>query len=138
MSNLGLYQEFTIQAKAAGGVDALLDEIERTAVSEAAPNLTGRGIIGGAIAAVALLGVAEFLFNKHHARNQRIRAAKKAENTLPALTNFSLQSKNCEEDGKHSFISTPGVTENPSQTTSEGDNDAHRSEPLCHPPRKRC
>jgi hypothetical protein len=93
MSNLECYQEFTTQAKAAGGVDALLDEIKRTAVSEAALERTGRGAIGGAVVALALLGVAKFLFNKHHARNQRIRAAKKAENTLPALTNVSLRSK---------------------------------------------
>lgn len=39
MSNLGRYQEFTTAAKAAGGVDAYLRDIEVGAIVKAAPVL---------------------------------------------------------------------------------------------------
>ena len=53
MSNLGPYQDITVAAKAAGGVDAYLDAIAREAVWKAAPVLLVAGGLGG----VVVLGV---------------------------------------------------------------------------------
>lgn len=127
MSNLGPYQEFTTQAKAAGGVDALLDIIKRDAVSEAAPKYEGRGVIVGAIITAAAFGIAKFLRNKQHEREQNSRNAKKAEKTLHALTDFSSRSTNCGEESKPEQIDASESTESPSQANDKGVNDANRS-----------
>ena len=127
MSNLGRYQEFTTQAKAAGGVDALLDIIKRDAVSEAAPKYEGRGVIVGAIITAAAFGIAKFLRNKQHEREQNSRNAKKAEKTLHALTDFSSRSTNCGEESKPEQIDASESTDSPSQANDKGVNDANRS-----------
>ena len=107
MSNLGPYQEFTTQAKAAGGVGALLDTIKRDAVSEAAPKYERRGVIVGAIITAAAFGIAKLLRSKQHEREQNSRNAKKAEKALHALTDFSSRSTNCGEGSKPEQIDTP-------------------------------
>lgn len=127
MSNLGPYQEFTTQAKAAGGVDALLDIIKRDAVSEAAPKYEGRGVIVGAIITAAAFGIAKFLRNKQHEREQNSRNAKKAEKALHALTDFSSRSTNCGEESKPEQIDASESTDSPSQANDKGVNDANRS-----------
>jgi|GEM_PF-3404781 hypothetical protein len=127
MSNLGPYQEFTTQAKAAGGVDALLDIIKRDAISEAAPKYQGRGVIVGVIATAAFVGIAKFLRNKQHEREQNSRNAKNAEKTLHALTDFSSRSTNCGEGSKPEQIDAPESTDSPSQANDKGVNDANRS-----------
>ena len=127
MSNLGPYQEFTTQAKAAGGVDALLDIIKRDAVSEDAPKYEGRGVIVGAIITAAAFGIAKFLRNKQHEREQNSRNAKKAEKTLHALTDFSSRSTNCGEESKPEQIDASESTDSPSQANDKGVNDANRS-----------
>ena len=127
MSNLGSYQEFTTQAKAAGGVGALLDIIKRDAVSEAAPKYERRGVIVGAIITAAAFGIAKLLRNKQHEREQNSRNAKKAEKTLHALTDFSSRSTNCGEGSKPEQIDAPESTDSPSQANDKGVNDANRS-----------
>lgn len=123
MSNLGSYQEFTTQAKAAGGVDALLDAIKRDAVSEAAPKFEGKGVIITA----AAFGIAKFLRNKQQEREQSNRKAKEAENVLHALTDCSSQSTNCGEGSEHGQIDATRSTESRSKANCEGANDANRS-----------
>ncbi|MDQ0144720.1 hypothetical protein [Pseudarthrobacter niigatensis] len=54
MSNLGLYQQITTAAKAAGGVEQLIKHIEFDAVKKAAPALVGVGVLIGAGAKPAL------------------------------------------------------------------------------------
>ncbi len=127
MSNLGPYQEFTTQAKAAGGVGALLDTIKRDAVSEAAPKYERRGVIVGAIITAAAFGIAKLLRSKQHEREQNSRNAKKAEKALRALTDFSSRSTNCGEGSKPEQIDTPESTDSPSQANDKGVNDANRS-----------
>ena len=127
MSNLGPYQEFITQAKAAGGVDALLDIIKRDAISEAAPKYQRRGVIVGVIATAAFVGVAKFLRNKQHEREQNSRNAKKAAKTLHALTDFSSRSTNCGEGSKPEQIDAPESTDSPNQANGKGVNDANRS-----------
>ena len=127
MSNLGPYQEFTTQAKAAGGVDRLLDAIKHDAVSAAAPKYEGKGVIIGAIITAAAFGIAKFLRNKQQERKQRNRKAKEAEKVLHALTEFASQSTNCGEGSEHDQIGTPESTESRSKANYEGANDANRS-----------
>ena len=127
MSNLGPYQELTTQAKAAGGVDALLDIIKRDAVSEAAPKYQGRGVIVGAIITAAAFGIANFLRSKQHERDQSNRNAKKAEETLHALTDSSSSPTNYGDDRMPDQIDTLEQTESQNQTNCEGANDANRS-----------
>ena len=127
MSNLGPYQEFTTQAKAAGGVDALLDIIKRDAISEAAPKYQGRGVIVGVIATATFVGIAKFLRSKQHECEQNSRNAKKAEKALHALTDFSSRSTNCGEGSKPEQIDTSESTDSPSQANDKGVNDANRS-----------
>ena len=127
MSNLGPYQEFTTQAKAAGGVGALLDTIKRDAVSAAAPKYERRGVIVGAIITAAAFGIAKLLRSKQHEREQNSRNAKKAEKALHALTDFSSRSTNCGEGSKPEQIDTPESTDSPSQANDKGVNDANRS-----------
>ena len=127
MSNLGPYQEFTTQAKAAGGVDALLDAIKRDAVSEAAPKFEGKGVIICAIITAAAFGIAKFLRNKQQEREQSNRKAKEAENVLHALTDCSSQSTNCGEGSEHGQIDATRSTESRSKANCEGANDANRS-----------
>lgn len=127
MSNLGRYQEFTTQAKAAGGVDSLLDAIKHDAVSEAAPKYEGRGVIVGTIITATAFGIAKFLRNKQQERKQSNRKAKEAEKALHALTDFSSRSTNCGEGSKPEQIDTPESTDSPSQANDKGVNDANRS-----------
>jgi hypothetical protein len=127
MSNLGPYQEFTTQAKAAGGVDALLDAIKRDAVSEAAPKFEGRGVIIGAIITAAAFGIAEFIRHKKHERDQSNQNAKKAEETLHALTDSSSTPTNYGDDRTPDQIDPLEQTEPQNQTHCEGANDANRS-----------
>ena len=127
MSNLGPYQEFTTQAKAADGVDALLDAIKRDAVSEAAPKFEGRGVIIGAIITAAAFGIAKFLRNKQQEREQSNRKAKEAEKVLHASTDCSSQSTNCGEGSEHGQIDATESTESRSKANCEGANDANRS-----------
>ena len=127
MSNLGPYQEFTTQAKAAGGVHELLDAIKRDAVSEAAPKYEGRGVIVGAIITATAVGIAKFLRNKLQEREQSNRKAKEAEKALHALTDFSPQPTNCGEGIEHDQIDASESTESRSQANCEGTQDADRS-----------
>ena len=127
MSNLGRYQEFTTQAKAAGGVDSLLDAIKHDAVSEAAPKYEGRGVIIGTIITATAFGIVKFLRNKQQERKQSNRKAKEAEKALHALTEFPSQSTNCGEGGEHDQIGAPESTESQSKANYEGANDTNRS-----------
>ena len=127
MSNLGPYQEFTTQAKAAGGVVALLDAIKRDAVSEAAPKYEGRGVIIGAIITATAFGIARFLRNKRQEREQSNRKAKEAEKVLHAFNDCSSQSTNCGEGSEHDQIGATESTESRSKANCEGANDANRS-----------
>lgn len=127
MSNLGRYQEFTTQAKEAGGVDSLLDAIKRDAVSEAKPKYEGIGVIIGAIITATAFGIVKFLRNNQQERKQSNRKAKEAEKALHALTEFPSQSTNCGEGGEHDQIGAPESTESRSKANYEGANDANRS-----------
>ena len=127
MSNLGPYQEFTTQAKAAGGVDALLDTIKRDAVIEAAPKQEGKGIIIGVLITATLAGIVELIRHKKHERDQSNQNAKKAEETLHALTDSSSSPTNYGDDRTPDQIDPLEQTESQNQTHCEGANDANRS-----------
>ena len=105
----------------------MLDTIKRDAVSEAKPKYEGRGVIIGAIITATAFGIVEFLRNKQQERKQSNRKAKEAEKALHALTEFSSQSANCGEGGKHDQIGAPEATESQSNANYEGANDTNRS-----------
>lgn len=54
MSNWSAYQELTTRAGQLGGVEALVQSIEKSAVLKAAPKLVGLGVVGtlGAVSAM--------------------------------------------------------------------------------------
>lgn len=54
-TNLGLYQDLTVAAKAAGGVPQYIEKIQRAAVSKAAPGIGGVGAAVGAVAGAAVV-----------------------------------------------------------------------------------
>ena len=54
MSNLGKYQEFTTEAKGAGGVENFLKLIEADAIARATPELYARAVAATLVAAAGL------------------------------------------------------------------------------------
>ncbi|WPP33179.1 hypothetical protein [Streptomyces sp. CL7] len=83
MSNLGRYQEFTTQAKEAGGVDKLIEALKEAARNEAAPGVRWQGIGIGAVGTLAAAGVTAFAVSQFQA-NKRAReeAVNEAEERL--------------------------------------------------------
>lgn len=53
MGNLGEYQDIVMAAKEAGGVDKLIEQIEKGAVSRAAPRIRMTGALVGALGTAA-------------------------------------------------------------------------------------
>lgn len=54
MGNLGKYQDIVVAAKEVGGVDKLIEQIEESAVSKAAPRIFGKGALVGALLGTAM------------------------------------------------------------------------------------
>lgn len=64
MGNLGLYQDFVTNAKAAGGVEKLIESIEKSAAMKAMPKAFAAGV---GVTAAAALGVTAIVrrYSKH-------------------------------------------------------------------------
>lgn len=58
MGNLGKYQDFVVAAKEVGGVDKLIEQIEKGAVSRAAPRIRRKSALVGAAFGTAATGAA--------------------------------------------------------------------------------
>ena len=68
MGNLGKYQDIVVAAKEVGGVDKLIEQIEKGAVSKAAPRIRRKGALVGALGTaatgVAAMAAKRYLDNK--------------------------------------------------------------------------
>ena len=75
--NLGRYQAIVMAAKEAGGVDKLIEQIEKGAVSKAAPRIRMQGAFVGALgtAAVTGMGVGAAVAAKRYMDNKKAREA---------------------------------------------------------------
>lgn len=67
MSNLGPYQDFTTRASQHGGVVALIERIEKSAVLKAAPKQVGLGFVSG----LGVVGVVYAGVKVHHRWERR-------------------------------------------------------------------
>jgi hypothetical protein len=73
LGNLGKYQDFAVAAKEAGGVDKLIEQIEKGAVSKAAPRIRRNGALVGAALCTATWTAA--MAAKHHLDSKKAREA---------------------------------------------------------------
>lgn len=68
MGNLGEYQNIVVAAKEVGGVEKLIGQIEKGAVSKAAPRIRMKGVLVGALGTaatgVAAMAAKRYLDNK--------------------------------------------------------------------------
>jgi hypothetical protein len=68
LGNLGDYQDIVVAAKKLGGVDKLIEQIEKGAVSKAAPGIRRKGALVGALGTaatgVAAMAAKRYLDNK--------------------------------------------------------------------------
>lgn len=68
MGNLGQYQTIVVAAKEAGGVDKLIKQIEKGAVSKAAPRIRVESALAGALCTAAMGMAAKRYLDKKKAR----------------------------------------------------------------------
>jgi hypothetical protein len=73
LGNLGDYQGIVVAAKEAGGVDKLIGQIEKGAVSKAAPRIFGTGALVG-----VALGAATFIAPMACKRYVNVKTAREA------------------------------------------------------------
>lgn len=73
MGNLGKYQDIVTAAKEAGGVDKLIEQIEKGAVSRAAPRIHREGAVAGALGTAAM--GAAVMAAKRYRDNKKAREA---------------------------------------------------------------
>lgn len=74
--NLGRYQDIVMAAKESGGVDKLIEQIEKGAVSKAAPRIRLQGAFVGALGtAVTGMGVGAAVAAKRYLENKKAREA---------------------------------------------------------------
>ncbi|SHE25569.1 hypothetical protein [Actinomyces glycerinitolerans] len=94
IENLGAYGELTTAAKAAGGVEQLIANLEAAAVSRAATRLRVQGValgVGGVLSVLSLGGVAYYAYRQrtqeraaaHEVARAELREAIGAEQQAP-------------------------------------------------------
>lgn len=99
MSNLGPYQQLTTRAGQLGGVDALIESIEKSAVLEAAPKQVGLGVVG----TLGAVGVVYAGVKVHHRRERRrAETVKSGEQAKTALTKVFSGDEDIASDGADS------------------------------------
>ncbi|QHC65655.1 hypothetical protein GSU68_03040 [Rathayibacter sp. VKM Ac-2759] len=82
MSNLGAYESFTTQAGSVGGVENLIEIIEKAAVSKSAPKLIAGGLAAGLVVAAGAHQLYRFGSAKILERKGRRAASEAAKDEL--------------------------------------------------------
>lgn len=133
VGNLGRYQEIIELAKSAGGVDAMIEQIERGAVTKAAPKLVGITlVVGAAIGACATTGVSRVKQAAGHRREVQHKA-RWAEEDLRLVARDGADEQEGDEANEPSALKEPaseGLADLPNDKPSarmEGDDDADRA-----------
>lgn len=85
MGNLGRYQEIVQAAKAVGGVDNLIGNIEAGAVAKATPGLLGKGAALGAAGLATVVGAGAFVRRAWVDRKAREVLAEESKEALKAV-----------------------------------------------------
>ena len=133
VGNLGRYQEIIELAKSAGGVDAMIEQIKRGAVAEAAPKLVGITlVVGAAIGACATTGVSRVKQAADHRREVQHKA-QLAEKDLRLVARDGANETDDDDSNEPSALKEPapeGLADLPNDKPSarmEGDDDADRA-----------